>query len=384
MKAKTGSATSSTQILFADSERNADLLYKTRFFVPDPFLLLIHNGKSTILLSDLEVDRGKKQATVDEVVSLTDFAESQQKHLPANPTLEQIAAQFIKSRNVRKAAVPKEFPLSLARELEKLGVALTLPNTEGPFFSERLYKTPDEIKLLRKACKLSAIGLERAVEVLKAAKVGAHKRLYWGNAILTSERLRAEADCAILRAGGVAIGTIVAGGNQGCDPHERGSGPLKAGELIILDIFPRDAKTGYYGDMTRTVVKGKATDAQKHLYKTVLAGQKMGLSALRAGGNGVQAHEQVKQFFADQGYPTEKKNGRWVGFFHGTGHGLGLDIHEDPRYGKITQFVPGQVLTVEPGLYYPGLGGVRIEDVAVVTAKGPAQVLSRFEKELEL
>ena len=222
----------------------------------------------------------------------------------------------------------------------------------------------------------------RAMEVLKASKSGAGKKLMWSGKTLTSEVLRAEIDSAILRAGGLPANTIVAGGNQACDPHERGSGPLKANSLIILDIFPRDAKSGYFGDMTRTVVRGRASDGQRRLWEAVREGQELALRKMKPGVDGLELHNAVKQFFTDRGFPTEVRDGKQVGFFHGTGHGLGLEIHEFPRFQK-TVFKVGQVLTVEPGLYYPGLGGVRIEDVAVVTKSGN-RLLSRFEKRVEI
>jgi Xaa-Pro aminopeptidase len=176
--------------------------------------------------------------------------------------------------------------------------------------------------------------------------------------------------------------SIVACGAQACDPHERGHGPLKAHELIILDIFPRSANTGFVGDMTRTVVRGRASDAQRRLWETCLAGQKMALRALSPGGDGKALQDSVREFFTAAGYPTERRNGRWQGFFHGLGHGLGLEIHEEPRLGRTT-FRAGQVFTIEPGIYLPGLGGVRHEDVAVITASGH-RLLSRFPKPLEI
>jgi Xaa-Pro aminopeptidase len=174
----------------------------------------------------------------------------------------------------------------------------------------------------------------------------------------------------------------VAGGDQACDPHERGYGPLKANSLIILDIFPRVAATGYFGDLTRTVVRGRASEQQRRLWETVNAGQALALRKMKPGVDGLTLHNEIKKFFADQGYPTELRNGQNVGFFHGTGHGLGLEIHEHPRFQK-TVFKVGQVLTVEPGLYYPGLGGVRTEDVVAVTGKG-IRMLSKFPNNLEL
>src|SRR5204863_5557776 len=177
---------------------------------------------------------------------------------------------------------------------------------------------------------------KRAIEILKASKPGAGKRLRWNGKALTSEVLRAEIDSTILRAGGIPTGTIVAGGDQACDPHERGYGPLFADSLIIFDIFPRDAKSGYWGDMTRTVVRGRASEEQRNLWQTVKDGQALALRRIKAGVDGRSIHDAITQFFNEHGFPTEERNGRRVGFFHGTGHGLGLEIHEYPRLQKVT------------------------------------------------
>ena len=178
---------------------------------------------------------------------------------------------------------------------------------------------------------------------------------------------------------------IVAGGKQGCDPHERGYGPLRAHEPIILDIFPRSMTTGYFGDITRTVVRGRASEAIRKLYDTVLQGQTFAFKSMREGVATVDVHKAVQEFFEKQGYKTGKKGGRMQGFFHGTGHGLGLEIHEPPRMGvnSTGKLQAGEVVTVEPGLYYPQIGGVRMEDVALIT-KGAPRNLTRFERVLEI
>ena len=187
---------------------------------------------------------------------------------------------------------------------------------------------------------------------------------------LTSEKLRAVIDCAILQACGLAANTIVAGGRQACDPHERGHGLLRANEPIIIDIFPRSQKTGYFGDITRTVVRGRANEAVKKLYDTVLRGQKIGFEKIRAKRRRRTSTRPCRNFLSQQGYKTGRRDGRMEGFFHGTGHGLGLEIHEAPRLGATStgKLRAGHVVTVEPGLYYPEIGGVRLEDVALVTA----------------
>jgi Xaa-Pro aminopeptidase len=296
------------------------------------------------------------------------------------PPYAKVLSHFLRKRGVRSALVPANFPLAFAEELA--GHKIKLQTAKDLFWPEREAKTDDELRLMRRALSITETGLARAMEVLAACKSRRGRRLDWFGRVLTSEILRAEIDSAILRAGGLPANTIVAGGDQVCDPHERGSGPLFADSLIILDVFPRDAVSGYYGDLTRTVVRGRASEAQRKLWETVREGQALALKKMKPGVDGLKLHNEVKQLFTDRGFPTEVRKGAQVGFFHGTGHGLGLEIHEFPRFQK-TVFKPGQVLTVEPGLYYPGLGGARLEDVAVVTTTGN-RVLSRFEKRLEI
>ena len=384
------SAREPARLIVAVPELSADMLYKARFFAPDAFLLLVQNGHSTILLSDLEVDRGRQQAAVDEVLSLSVYTRENWKSLGRDPSFPRVAAHFLKSRRVRRALVPADFPLALSRDLAREGVQVAPPR-KGSFWPQRLRKTADELAKLRHALEITQVGMARGIEVLRAAKIASGKKagagerggLIWGGAVLTSERLRAEIDSAILYQGGAASNTIVAGGEQACDPHERGHGPLRASELIILDIFPRDVASGFYGDLTRTVVKGRASDDQRRLWLTVQEGQRAAIGGVKARADGKKLHENIKRFFTERGYPTEMRDGRHVGFFHGTGHGLGLDLHEEPRFQRTRSFETGMVFTVEPGLYYPGLGGVRIEDVVAVTKNG-CEMLSSFEQRLEL
>ena len=368
------------RLIFASSEESADLLYATKFSVPDPVLFLRQNGKTTVLLSDLEIDRGKKEAKVDEIIALSSIERLLGKGRKGKPPIERTIGYFLRERRVRKAAVPYNFPIGLADRLAREGVKVV--PIAGLFWRDREFKTEEELRLIRRAIRITEVGLARGIEVLQAAEIKSGKRLVWGGAVLTSERLRAEIDSAILHAGGTPTNTIVAGGEQACDPHDLGSGPLKADSLIILDVFPKDGRSGYYGDLTRTVVRGKANEAQRALWSTVLDAQKFALQNIRAGDSGAALQKEVSEYFKEKGYPAEIRNGRWVGFFHGLGHGIGLEIHEQPRIAK-TNFKTGQVLTVEPGLYFPGVGGVRIEDDGVVTDRG-FKVLSKFEKRLEV
>ena len=369
-----------TRLIVAASETDPDMLYATRFFAPDPFIFLERNGKRTLVLSDLEIDRGRKQAEADEFVSFNQLEREAQGQSKKAPPYEKVLAHFLRKRGVRSTIVPANFPLGYAQELARNRIRVQATN--GLFWPEREAKSAKEVEMIGHALRITEKGLKRAIEVLKASKPGPGKRLRWSGKTLTSEMLRAEIDSTILRAGGIPTGTIVAGGDQACDPHERGFGPLYANSLIILDVFPRDAKTGYFGDMTRTVLRGRASEAQRKLWETVKAGQALALRKIKAGVDGMTIHKAIQKFFAERGFPTEVCKGRHVGFFHGTGHGLGLEIHEYPRLQKVT-LKDRQVLTVEPGLYYPGLGGARQEDVVVVTKTG-CRILSRFSKQLEI
>lgn len=369
------------KLIVAASEASADLLYATKFRAPDAFACLERDGSKSLLLSDLEVDRGRAEAAVDRVDALSEVEKEVQGGKKKRPAYARVLARWVKAAGVRSVVVPREFPFGLARALKDEG--LRVKPCKGGLFPEREIKSPAEVRAIRAAIKIAEAGMDRAFEVLRSAAPRKDGCLVIGRRILTSEALRQEIEVAVVRAGGEARGdTICAGGEQACDPHGRGSGPLRANELIILDIFPRDAKSGYFGDITRTVVRGRATEAQKRLWETCLAGQEQALNQMRPGVEGGPVHDSIKTFFAEQGYPTEIRDGRWQGFFHGTGHGLGLEVHESPRFAAAT-FLPGQVITVEPGIYLPGVGGVRHEDVALVTARG-AKLLTSAPKPMEL
>jgi len=368
------------RIILAASARNADLLYASGFHAPDDFLYLEKDGRKHILLSDLEYDRGRREAMGVRIHSLS----TEQKRIAHGrskpPTYVDVVIGFLKRMKVRAADVPGDFPLGVANKITDEKIRLY--PCDGLFCPQREFKGTDELRKLQKASRMTEAGMSRAFEVLKASKIAKNRRLVWGGKTLTSEILRREADVAILQAGGLPEKSIVAGGEQACDPHETGNGPLRANELIIIDLFPRDQTTGYFGDLTRTVVRGTATDAQRRLWQVCLDGQERALKAIKPGGSGKSVQDQIRESFREQGYPTKRIGGRWTGFFHGLGHGLGLELHEHPRLGTTT-FKPGQVFTVEPGLYIPGIGGVRHEDVVTVTKTG-IRKLSRLEKPLEI
>jgi Xaa-Pro aminopeptidase len=376
-------ATQETLLMVADSERNANMLYATGLFVPDPFIYLKTRGRPLIVMSDLEIDRARAQAPHCRAVSLSRYQHKLRARGVKRPSLAHVVRQVLRENGHRRVTVPDDFPLGLATDLEKLSVSVKA--RPGTFFPERAIKSAAEVRKISAALVMAEVGMAEAMQVLRAARIGRDGKLIYHNVPLTSEKLRSVIDCAILQANGLAANTIVAGGRQACDPHERGYGPLRANELIIIDIFPRSQKTGFFGDITRTVVRGRASEAARKLYHTVFQGQKIALKKIRAGAPTAGVHKAVQQFFEQQGYRTGRRHGHMEGFFHGTGHGLGLEIHEAPRLGPTStgRLQSGHVVTVEPGLYYPEIGGVRLEDVALVTNNG-ARNLTRFEKVLEI
>jgi Xaa-Pro aminopeptidase len=370
-------------LMVADSERDANMLYAVRMFVPDPFIYLRLGGKPHIVVSDLEIDRARQQASHCRVLSLSQWQKKVKNEGANRPGLAQVIRLILKARHIRRVLVPYSFPLGLARELRRLKIRVkALPRA---VFPERECKCAEEVKKISAALMMAEVGLAEGIQALKTSKIGKQRRLLYHGVPLTSEKLRSVIDTAILQAGGLPAHTIVAGGRQACDPHDEGHGPLHAHEPIIIDVFPRSQKTGYFGDITRTVVRGRASEAVRRVYHTVERAQELGLEHLRQGAQGRDIHQKVRAFFDREGYKTGKVKGHMEGFFHGTGHGVGLEIHEAPRMGPTSTDTlrAGHVVTIEPGLYYPGLGGVRLEDMAVVTTNG-ARNLTKFEKVLEV
>jgi Xaa-Pro aminopeptidase len=374
---------SETLLIVADSDHDANMLYAAGIFVPDPFIFLRLRGRSYLVMSDLEIDRARHVASHCRVLSLSVHQAKLRRQGVRKTGFAEVVRLILHENRIRTVSVPGNFPLSLATDLQRLGIRVKA--RPGNFFPEREQKSPAEVKKVSAALMMAEVGMAEGIQVLKSARVGRDRRLMHHGVPLTSEKLRAVIDTAILQTCGIASHTIVAGGAQGCDPHEPGHGPLRANEPIILDIFPRSQKTGYFGDITRTVVRGRASEPVRKLYDTVLRGQRLAFKKVRAHTATAEIHNAVQDFFQSEGYETGKRAGRMQGFFHGTGHGIGLEIHESPRISANSSGVlkPGHVVTVEPGLYYPELGGVRLEDVALVTHNSPRN-LTRFEKVFEV
>jgi Xaa-Pro aminopeptidase len=357
------------------------MLYFGGVEVHDPFIAFGVGTKKITVQSALELGRVKRTGSFDRVLSLETWRDLARKTYGPKAGIAEIIVCLARKHGLRAFRIPDDFPAGLYQKLGKLGLRLELAG--GMPFPEREIKSTAEAAAIREGNRLAAVGYVTAEKILRRARVKGLSLIYQGRT-LTSEGLRFALEVAIKEQGGEARDTIVAGGNQACDPHERGSGPLRPHELIIVDIFPRVLKTGYYGDMTRTYLKGRASDAQRKLVTTVRDAQRAALRMIRAGVDGNDVHDLVNFIFTRAGYETRHEKSGSVGFFHGTGHGLGLAVHEPPRISMVSyKLKAGSVVTVEPGLYYPGLGGCRWEDVVQVT-QGPAKLLSKHPYDWEI
>ena len=368
-------------LMIGSSERCANLFYATRFRAPDSFAFLWTPSEKLMLAHNLEIDRARNQARVTRVLPYAEYEKRAKEKGQERPNSNAVLLELLRDLGLQKLQVPADFPLATADFLRGEGIELAIAT--DPLFPQRKIKDAEEIEGMRRAMRAAEAGMETALEGLRTADVR-DGVLFLNGAVLTSERLRRRVHQTLMDCNSIGEHTIIASGDQGCDPHQVGFGPLCAKETIIIDIFPRDEASGYYGDLTRTVCKGQASKPMRHLYETVLEAQQLGLDHIRPGAEGHLIHESIQRFFGDAGYETGEKDGYMQGYFHSTGHGLGLEIHEEPRIGPYGDALEsGHVVTMEPGLYYRGLGGVRIEDTVVV-CEGGYENLSSLPKVLEV
>ena len=381
MKRTTVSQPEVATLFIAASETDANLYYATRFLAPDPFVYLEVKGERLLVMSDLEMDRARTQASVDRVLSYSEYEKKEKKQGIKAPTTIDVVHVVLKESKVRRLLVPANFPFIHATRLQELGYSLK-PKRD-PFYEQRVVKNSEEIRQIEAAQRATEEAVAAAHAMLRQATIRGGE-LWLDGTVLTSERVKQLINVKLMERNCVGQHTIVAGGEQACDPHDEGSGPLPAHRSIIFDVFPRSASSRYFADMSRTVICGTASPELKRLYHTVKDAQEEAITKIKDGADGMKIHQGICTRFEKAGYKTGLVNGRMQGYFHGTGHGVGLDIHEAPRISRTGSLLQeGHVVTVEPGLYYPGLGAVRIEDMVLVTKDG-CRNLTTFPKVFEL
>lgn len=366
--------TTQLPVLFHADAHDPDMLYFSRFNAFDPYLAFSLNGKKIGVSHSMEYQRMLAESDFHEILLLNEVQVGAAKRFKVSDyrktSISQQVLHLAKIHGIKEFRVGSRFPTGLAFELLAGGLKIS-PANDGELFPERITKTASEIEALRKGNAASAAGFKVVRKALAESKIKGDTLIYQGR-VLTSERLRELISLAALGKDAIALHTIAAGGDQACDCHNAGSGPIRPHELIVVDIFPQRTSDGYWGDMTRTFLKGKASDAQKKLVRTVKKAHGMALEMIKPGVSGGKVHNAIQTFFDKQGYVTERDCAEPKGFFHGLGHGIGLQVHEAPfmRATADWKFKPGMAVTVEPGLYYQGLGGVRIEDMIHIIPGG--------------
>jgi Xaa-Pro aminopeptidase len=359
-------------VIYASS-RDTDMKYLTHFTTSDPFVFFKKPGEpGVIIVSQMETGRASREATSTVMTrtqaGLPEIMKTEKD--PYRATAKMIAGQVGK-----KILVPPNFPIALANAMSEYCSVVV---DGGTIQSMRAKKSKIELILMKKVQKVTERAMDRAISLIRSSSV---KKgiLYIDQKPLTSEQVKFSIHSLLLEHGCSAVDTIVSCGEDTAIPHMSGSGPLKSDEPIVIDLFPVDEKSGYYADMTRTVVKGEPSNDIREMYDALREAKQLGISRVKAGVSGADIHLAVVDFFNERGYETDTR-----GFIHNLGHGVGLQVHELPTIGPAGKALEtGNVITIEPGLYYPGIGGVRLEDIGAVTSRG-FNNFTKFSEELIL
>ena len=382
-------ANSSAVVMAGIPATNFALYHRLRFLVGDPTALIeLPEGDGvsrTLLLRDIEMERARKHARVDRVGCPADYAPESGLSGDRETATAQAVAELLRRNEIRTVTVDRSLPYIFAHHIAEVSIGVECDLEMGVL--ERRSKDEQEIAWLREAQQVTEDSMAMACEMVARATANAEGLLISDGAPLTSERVRAAVDIFLTERGYANPGSIVACGPAGADCHDRGSGEIHTGQPVIIDIFPTNRQTLYNGDCTRTVVHGDVPDELVKMHAAVCEGKAAGIAAVRAGVTGEAVHRATTEVITRHGYaiglPGDDASDSYCGMTHGTGHGVGLDVHEPPLLDlKGPELVSGDVVTIEPGLYRNDLGGVRVEDMVVVTEVGHDN-LNRLPEGLE-
>lgn len=361
-------------LIFGDTVRSPELRHELPLSIGDPFLYAEAGGVRHVVISSMEVPRIEELPGPYATHSWVEYGSDElfTSGLSRDAALLEVHARAVHAIGVRAATVPADFPLELADRLRADGVELTVDRTL--FQGRRRSKTPAELEGIRRAQRGTEAALDAARAMLRASAPQGGI-LHLDGAPLTCERLKAAIRAVFSEHDLTADDIIVAHGAQTAIGHDEGSGPIAPHEPVLLDLFPRDRASGCCTDMTRTWVWGEPPAEIAAWHALCLRALQEAIAGVRAGVSGRDLHGDTSQLFEDAGFPTQrtKQPGTVLaeGFYHSLGHGVGLEVHEDPAIGIVGQtFVEGDVIALEPGLYRPGFGGLRLEDTVLVTAEG--------------
>ena len=352
-------------VLLPSGSDDADFIYATEFAVESGLYIRFADGDDVLLVSPLEIDRARAQAHVKTIV--------EDREAYAHKAWAKAALPLLQARGIEEVRVSPNLRAVHLEELVALGLDVTIDHEL--FVAERRHKSKEEAKAIREAQEAAESAVVEVVREL--AKADIREGMLWRDGEpLTSERLYAIAQLSLGRLGFTCPDMIIAGSPENALPHYRGEGQIKANAPVIIDVFPTSRRTHYNGDLTRTVVVGEISDEFRRMHAAVLQALDAGIETISAGVRGKDPHVAVCQVLVDRGYGTTSKGFEGpdgvARMNHGTGHGVGLEIHEEPALRETTGYPleEGDVVTVEPGLYRLGLGGVRIEDTGMVTGHG--------------
>ena len=375
-------------LIIADTTRSPELRHEVPLAVPDPFLYAEVGGKRSVVVSSLESGRIEELGLGLEVLTYEDAGvdELLKRGLDAYELDRQLYLGACRRFGLESAVTPGGFPLAHADHLRANGIELT---ADQPFFDERRrVKTEHELAGIRRACRAVEAGVAVGVEMLRSAS-SANGVLTLHGEPLTCERIQLEVERAFGEQGAAAEEFIISHGAQTAVGHDGGSGPIDAEDVVLFDLFPRDRESACYSDFTRTFTVGPAPDELREYHRLAKEALDLAVAAVKPGVKGSDIHRLVCDFFHEHGHKTQlhKEEGEALvdGYFHATGHGVGLEVHEKPGVGRVESepLVEGDVIALEPGLYRNGYGGVRLEDLILVTADG-AEVLTSFPYDFEL
>ena len=366
--------------IYNTTEGDLNLLYWGNFSAPDAFFALKLADRTIAFVSELEYSRCQQTSCFNEVYLLSEIRKELRTLCPEKAYWPAFFQFLQKKYKVDQFVVPNDFPAFIYAQIAS---EVSINFNKDFFETQRAIKTNSEIAEIQKACELTAKGIDFAKNILRQSQIK-DQLLYYEGQILTSESLRSRLEVYCLSLGGYATDTIICGGLDVSNPHARGKGPLHANELIVIDFFPRLQASHFYGDMTRTVLKGKANAQQEHLYNCVFECQQEIITKIRPGVYTNDLMQFALDFFEKSGYGLKTSPNACEGFIHSLGHGLGLDLHEYPSVSHTpVKLQSGMVITIEPGLYFKEFGGIRIEDDILVTPNG-YQVLSKCDYSLNL
>lgn len=353
---------------------NKSLYRAVRFMVHDAMIAIdLPDGTRSLILREIEMDRAKKHARADRVYGYSDFTPGSGLSGDRETAAAQSTAECLRRNGITNVIGDRTLPLIYVDEMQASGIIVELDNEMGVM--DRRVKDLEEIAHLKQAQKVTEEVMRMACEMVAHATADRDGVLFVNDEVLTSERLRTDIDSFLLERNFFNPPCIVAGGSDGGDCHELGSGPLRTGEPVIIDIFPLNKNSMYNGDCTRTVVHGEIPEEIQKMHDAVVAAKRAGICATKAGVSGEEVHLATVGVLLDHGYteglPAETDAVTFCSMPHGTGHGIGLDVHEPPlldRNGAV--LLIGDVVTIEPGLYSHAIGGVRVEDMVLVTKSG--------------